>query len=67
MDRLRRMSLKKRPSISEALDWAAALVSLSVDNLSEEALEQTLSVLLKYERDLDRAREKMLELKQAAL
>ena len=61
------MSLKKRPSISEALDWAAALVSLSVDNLSEEALEQTLSVLLKYERDLDRAREKMLELKQAAL
>ena len=64
VDKLRRMSLKKSPSISETLDWAAALVSLSVDTLSDDVLDHTLSVLLKYERDLARARERMPELKQ---
>lgn len=64
VDKLRRMSLKKSPSISETLDWAAALVSLSVDTLSDDLLDHTLSVLLKYERDLARARERMPELKQ---
>ncbi len=65
VDRLRQMSLKKSPSISETLDWAAALVALCVNNLSDEVLDQTLSVLLKYERDLDLAREKLPELRQA--
>lgn len=64
VDKLRHMSLKKSPSISETLDWAAALVSLSVDNLSDDVLDHTLSVLLKYERDLARAREQIPELKQ---
>ncbi|MEJ2718506.1 MAG: MoxR family ATPase, partial [Deltaproteobacteria bacterium] len=64
VDKLRHMSLKKSPSISETLDWAAALVSLSVDTLSDDVLDRTLSVLLKYERDLARAREQMPELKQ---
>jgi MoxR-like ATPase len=67
VDRLRGMSLKKSPSISESLDWAAALVSLCVDHLSDEVLDRTLSVVLKYERDLDRAREKMPELKQGII
>ena len=65
VDRLRQMSLKKSPSISETLDWAAALVALCVNNLSDDVLDQTLSVLLKYERDLDLAREKLPELRQA--
>jgi MoxR-like ATPase len=65
MDRLRKMSLKKSPSISETLDWAAALVSLCVEDLTDEILEETLSVVLKYELDLSRAREKMSELKRA--
>lgn len=65
VDRLRKMSLKKSPSISETLDWAAALVSLSVEDLTDEVLEETLSVVLKYELDLSRAREKMSELKRA--
>jgi MoxR-like ATPase len=65
VDRLRKMSLKKSPSISETLDWAAALVSLCVEDLTDEILEETLSVVLKYELDLSRAREKMSELKRA--
>ncbi|MDQ1240345.1 MAG: hypothetical protein QG577_2531, partial [Thermodesulfobacteriota bacterium] len=55
--RLRNMPLKKNPSISETLDWAAALVALCVDSLSDEVLNETLHVLLKYERDIQRARE----------
>lgn len=62
VDALRHMSLKKSPSISETLDWAAALVSLCVEHLSDDVLDRTLSVLLKYERDLAQAREKRSEL-----
>ncbi len=59
------MSLKKSPSISETLDWAAALVSLCVEDLTDEILDETLSVVLKYELDLSRARGKMSDLKRA--
>lgn len=63
--RLRDMPLKKTPSISETLDWAAALVALCVESLSGEVLDETLNVLLKYERDIQRAREHIHELKEA--
>lgn len=53
---LRKVDLRKAPSISETLDWAKALVSLNVKNLDNETLETTLSVLLKHESDLQRAR-----------
>jgi MoxR-like ATPase len=53
---LRKMDLRKAPSISETLDWAKALVSLNAKNLESSVLESTLSVLLKHESDLQRAR-----------
>ena len=65
VDRLRKMPLKKLPSISETLDWAAALVSLSVDRLTPEVFSQTLGVLLKYENDLAQARKPDAEIKEA--
>ncbi|MEW5725708.1 MAG: MoxR family ATPase [Thermodesulfobacteriota bacterium] len=64
VERLRRLPLKKTPSISETLDWAAALVALGVESLSEDALTATLGVILKYESDLARAREELPELKK---
>jgi MoxR-like ATPase len=54
--RLRRLDLKKDPSISETLDWARALVALNATSLDTETLENTLSVLLKHEADVMRAR-----------
>jgi MoxR-like ATPase len=54
--RLRRLDLKKDPSISETLDWARALVALNATLLDRETLENTLSVLLKHEADVLRAR-----------
>lgn len=53
---LRSMDLRKSPSISETLDWAKALVSLNAKNLDAPTIETTLSVLLKHESDLQRAR-----------
>lgn len=53
---LRSMDLKKHPSVAETLDWAKALVMLNADNLDEKTLENTLTVLLKHESDVQRAR-----------
>lgn len=54
--RLRRLDLKKDPSISETLDWARALVALNVSSLDGETLDNTLTVLLKHESDVMRTR-----------
>lgn len=51
MERIRALDLKKKPSISEALDWARALLSLQVDGLSREAVLATLGVVCKYRED----------------
>jgi MoxR-like ATPase len=53
---LRSMDLRKSPSISETLDWAKALVALNAQSLNQQTLENTLSVLLKHESDLQRAK-----------
>jgi MoxR-like ATPase len=56
---LRSLDLKKSPSISETLDWARALVKLNADQLDEETVNTTMTVLLKHEADLFRARRAM--------
>ncbi|NPV65580.1 MAG: MoxR family ATPase [Anaerolineae bacterium] len=53
---LRQLDLKKNPSVSETLDWARALVALNATSLDQKTLETTLTILLKYETDMARAR-----------
>jgi MoxR-like ATPase len=53
---LRQLDLKKYPSVSETLDWARALVTLNAKSLDKDVLENTLTVLLKYETDMARAK-----------
>src|SRR5580693_6776101 len=52
---LRGTDLRKPPSIAESLDWAATLMALGADEVTDDVTRQTLSVLLKYERDIDTA------------
>ncbi|HUZ54031.1 MAG TPA: MoxR family ATPase [Streptosporangiaceae bacterium] len=52
---LRKADLKKPPSIAESLDWARTLLTLGATDLTDDLIRQTLSVLLKYERDIDTA------------
>ena len=56
VQQLRNMDLRKVPSISETLDWARALVTLNAEAIDEETLRNTLTVLLKYESDVAKAR-----------
>jgi MoxR-like ATPase len=57
---LRQMDLKKSPSVSETIDWARALVMLNADSLDKETLENTLTVLLKHESDVQKAKRALL-------
>jgi MoxR-like ATPase len=52
---LRQADLKKPPSIAESLDWARTLLTLGATDLTDDVIRQTLSVLLKYERDIGTA------------
>ncbi|MBI5879784.1 MAG: MoxR family ATPase [Chloroflexi bacterium] len=54
--RLRKLDLKKSPSVSETIDWARALVTLNAQALDKETLENTMTVLLKHEQDVQRAK-----------
>ena len=56
VQRLRKLDLKKHPSVSETLDWARALVALNARALDRETLDNTITVLLKHESDVLRAR-----------
>jgi MoxR-like ATPase len=56
---LRNMDLRKVPSISETLDWARALVTLNAEAIDEKTLSNTLTVLLKYETDVAKAKRMM--------
>jgi MoxR-like ATPase len=68
MHRLRKLDLKKAPSISETLDWARALLALNASELDEDLVNQTFNVILKYEGDVRKAQgelNKLLVKKQA--
>jgi MoxR-like ATPase len=64
---LRQLDLKKSPSVSETIDWAKALVMLNADNLDRKTLENTLTVLLKHESDVQKARQILLDGKEHPL
>jgi MoxR-like ATPase len=63
---LRRLELRKAPSIAETLDWARALVALRIRELDAEAVRRTLAVLLKHEEDVRKAEPKIKAMKASA-
>jgi MoxR-like ATPase len=54
---LRRMDLKKAPSVSETLDWARSLVVRDAAGLGRREIERGLPVLLKHQADITAASE----------
>ncbi|MDZ4267275.1 MAG: MoxR family ATPase, partial [Mycobacterium sp.] len=54
---LRDLDLRKAPSISETIDWARTLAVLGVDELSAKTLSETVSVVIKYDKDIRRSLE----------
>jgi MoxR-like ATPase len=55
LHRLRKLDLKKTPSISETLDWVRALTLLNIKQLDHALVDETLSTLMKYEADVRKA------------
>jgi MoxR-like ATPase len=59
---LRRLDLRKAPSIAETLDWARGLCALGVRELDAATVRQTLSLVVKHEEDLRKAEGKVAAL-----
>jgi len=59
---IRDLDLKKRPSISEAIDWARTLIVLGIASIRPDEAPETLNVLLKHEADIEKARRALLGL-----
>jgi len=59
LHRVRKLDLKKTPSISETLDWVKALTLLNIKQLDSELVDQTLSALMKYEADVRKAHQEL--------
>ena len=54
VQKIRKLNVRKPPSIAETIDWAMALVVLNAENLSRDILSSTLNVLMKDREDIDR-------------
>ncbi|WP_300007771.1 MoxR family ATPase [Pseudonocardia sp.] len=52
---LRELELRKSPSISETIDWARTLAVLGVQELDATILSDTVSVVVKYDKDVRKA------------
>ncbi len=62
VSRLRKLDLRKSPSISETIDWARALMVLGAHLLDKDLVGETLGVLLKHQDDRLRAEAKLGDL-----
>ena len=54
---LRKLDLKKSPSIAETVEWVRALTVLGQNTLDAQLAEETLNLVLKYQADIETARE----------
>ena len=59
VQRLREADLFKLPGVAETIDWSRALAHLNSVELTPDAVDATLGVLLKYQDDLAKVRGEM--------
>ena len=48
---IRELDIKKKPSISETIDWAEAMLALQIEEITPEELQRTLGMLSKHKTD----------------
>jgi MoxR-like ATPase len=63
---LRKLEVKKAPSIAETLDWVRALLALGVKELDAPTVRRTLNLILKYEEDIRKAEGRVGDLLRAS-
>jgi MoxR-like ATPase len=64
---VRRLDLKKVPSVSETIDWAKVLLLLNSSKLDHNLVRDTLNVFIKFEEDIDVVKNNVTELIGKAL
>ena len=57
--KIRKLDLKKAPSISETIDWAQSLLALQINELSPEVVSETLNIICKYQADMEKVRKNL--------
>lgn len=50
---IRNLDLKKRPCISETLDWAKSLIALQINDITPDVVTNTLNIICKYRQDTE--------------
>jgi len=65
--KVRRLDIKKLPSVSETIDWARTLVLLHAENLDREMVRETLNTFLKRQEDMQVAEGRLDELTEQAV
>jgi hypothetical protein len=50
---IRDLDIKKKPAISETIDWAESLLTLNINSIGQDDLQKTLGIVSKYKTDMD--------------
>lgn len=58
---IRRLVVRKAPSVSESLDWARTLLALGVEDVDAGITADTLEVLMKYQSDVEKVKRELLD------
>lgn len=67
IQQVRRLDLKKPPSVSETIDWARVLVLLHASSLNPDLVRDTLNIFLKFEEDIEIVQEHLYDIAGKAL
>ncbi|MHA1990912.1 MAG: AAA family ATPase [Candidatus Hodarchaeales archaeon] len=59
---IRGLEIRKKPSISESIDWMKSLMMLKVEEITPEIMDQTISVIIKHQEDINVVKEKISEI-----
>ena len=66
VQQVRKLDLKKQPSVSETIDWARVLILLHATSLDADLVRDTLNIFLKFEEDIQSVDTQLYEMTRNA-
>ena len=66
IQQVRKLDLKKVPSVSETIDWAKVLMILNATDLRPDLIKDTLNIFLKFEADIEIVKERLYKMAERA-
>jgi MoxR-like ATPase len=66
IQQVRKLDLKKVPSVSETIDWAKVLLILNATELRPDLIKDTLNIFLKFEADIEIVKENLYQMAERA-